>query len=372
MAAVQVRLTGGGARALALIALTLLAPARAAEPATGGGGAHSPHPRERWSWQLFGDLDYRSRGSGEGAVLSGELGLQVTAGLSDRLSFFSEWTANLVEAEDPAADAGFEVEIERIILKYERSDALRLSAGRFHTPVSHWNTVFHHGVWLQTSIDRPLIIRFENELSPAHFEGLMVEGELPLGGIGLGYTGGTGKGRGTELELGEGDSSIDGGTARVAGLSARPRAVPDLIAGLAVYSDRVRPAAGGVEFDETIETIYLAWHRASPELLSEHSRIRHRAVQGGPRFEHRASYLQLAYRLRGFSEPFKPYFRYERLEIDERDPLFAGTLSERLLTFGLRVDLTPALALKVEARRSSRPPEPRRDLALLQLAWVLD
>ena len=38
---------------------------------------------------------------------------------------------------------------------FDKSDRLKVSFGRYHTPINYWNTAFHHGQWLQTTISRP-------------------------------------------------------------------------------------------------------------------------------------------------------------------------------------------------------------------------
>src|SRR5205823_6307665 len=45
---------------------------------------------------------------------------------------------------------------------------------RFHTPLGYWNTAFHHGQQLQTSVLRPQMIDFEDNggVIPAHTVGV--------------------------------------------------------------------------------------------------------------------------------------------------------------------------------------------------------
>ncbi len=48
---------------------------------------------------------------------------------------------------------------------------------RFHNPLGRWNTQFHHGVYLQTSVSRPGLVEFEDDggIFPMHVFGLLVE-----------------------------------------------------------------------------------------------------------------------------------------------------------------------------------------------------
>jgi hypothetical protein len=54
----------------------------------------------------------------------------------------------------------FVVDVERLIIRYDFADFFKVSAGRYHTPHSFWNTEYHHGLWLQTTTARPEMIRF--------------------------------------------------------------------------------------------------------------------------------------------------------------------------------------------------------------------
>ena len=48
-----------------------------------------------------------------------------------------------------------------------------LEVGRFHTDIGYWNTAFHHGLWLQIPVERPHVLRFEDDggLVPVHWVG---------------------------------------------------------------------------------------------------------------------------------------------------------------------------------------------------------
>ena len=46
---------------------------------------------------------------------------------------------------------GFNIELERLIIRYDLNDYFKVSFGRYHTPINYWNTAYHHGAWLQTS-----------------------------------------------------------------------------------------------------------------------------------------------------------------------------------------------------------------------------
>jgi hypothetical protein len=90
-----------------------------------------------------------------------------------------------------------ESELERIQLGYEATVDTTLWIGRFHQPISAWNSKYHHGAYLQPSITRPSIENWEDEggVLPAHASGLMVDSATRLsGGDGFRYTASIGLG----------------------------------------------------------------------------------------------------------------------------------------------------------------------------------
>jgi len=70
-----------------------------------------------------------------------------------------------------------EQEIERLHVGYSTNESNLAILGRFHNPIGYWNTQFHHGTYLQSTITRPAIINFEdnNGILPTHTTGLMYE-----------------------------------------------------------------------------------------------------------------------------------------------------------------------------------------------------
>jgi hypothetical protein len=107
----------------------------------------------------------------------GTFDLYLTPQLGDRVK-------SLVElAFEYTQDEGVEFDLERIQIAYSVSDALTLWAGRFHTPFGYWNTAFHHGANLQTSISRPHFLDFEDRggVLPVHSVGIWGTGKTRLG-----------------------------------------------------------------------------------------------------------------------------------------------------------------------------------------------
>ncbi len=131
----------------------------------------------------FGDIDFSQTKHPEGprGFSLGQFVLHMTSELSPRVTFFGEisFTARSDAGTGTPAATGFNAEIERMILRFDESDRLKVSFGRYHTPINYWNTAFHHGQWLQTTILRPEMIQFGGRFLPVHFVGALVEGAVP-------------------------------------------------------------------------------------------------------------------------------------------------------------------------------------------------
>ena len=71
-----------------------------------------------------------------------------------------------------------EKEMERMQIGWLPTPSTTMWLGRFHNPLGYWNTEFHHGNYLATTITRPGIIAFEEHgrgVLPTHISGLLLE-----------------------------------------------------------------------------------------------------------------------------------------------------------------------------------------------------
>ena len=274
----------------------------------------------------------------------GQFVAHLTASLGGKVNFFGETSFT-------AHDSTFTTEVERAILRYDYNDRFKISGGRYHTPINYWNTAYHHGLWLQTTISRPEMIAGGGTFQPVHFVGLMAEGALSSSGAGLGYNVGFGNGRGKILSRAGDAGDVNGNRAWVAKLFSRPAAFPGLEAGGAVYHDRFEtPTAPDV--GELIASGYVALARETPELIAEFSHVHHRDELTDLDHNSYAFYLQAASRLPRWPD-WKPYGRIERLSGDAGDPVF-GELRTTIGTVGVRYELSDLAALKTEYRHTKR------------------
>jgi hypothetical protein len=306
----------------------------------------------------FGDVDFSAtdeHGSNSGFTL-GQFVLHVASPLSKRVAYFGELSFS-------AGPTSYTADVERSIIRYTYNDYFKLSFGRYHTPINYWNTAFHHGLWLQTTISRPEMIRFGGRFLPVHFLGMLAEGNIPSGSLGLGYEVGLGNGRaGTISRAGDADD-INSNRAWVGRIFARPTALRDLQIGGAVYRDKITPVpalTGSPTFGEWISSAQIAWTRETPELISEFANVHHRDNLTGTVYNSQAYYIQLAYRLPWEARKWKPYYRFEYTHVPSTEPLFSSTAFEVTdlvgSTAGVRFDITDFAAFKWEYRHTQHKP----------------
>src|SRR5215467_6731969 len=118
----------------------------------------------------FSDLNFAAtdQHGAKSGFTEGQFILHLSSALSSRVSYFGElsFTARTDAGTGSPAATGFNVEVERSIIRFDQSDKLKLSFGRYHTPINYWNTAYHHGSWLQTSVSRPEMVQFGGSFIP--------------------------------------------------------------------------------------------------------------------------------------------------------------------------------------------------------------
>jgi hypothetical protein len=311
----------------------------------------------------FGDLDFGANDSGtqHSGFNLGQFTLHLASPLSKRITYFGE----IAFIAQPNS---YSVELERSLIRYDYDDFFKVSFGKYHTPVNYWNTAFHHGLWLQTTISRPDMIQFGGSFLPVHFVGLLAQGSIPSGPVGLGYDAGVGNGRGPVLNRAGDSGDVNNNRAWVANLYARPPKLDGWQFGGSVYQDKitlVRPP----DFRELITSAHVIWTKESPEFLAEFANVRHRNVITSQRFDSQAFYVQLAYRLPGEAKPWKPYYRYDFIFTPHNEPVF-GDLGVERSTLGVRYDISDLAAFKAEYRNTRQPGKSRINGVFLQTSFT--
>lgn len=322
------------------------------------------------SFGLFGDVTYKDTlGADDDKFTIGQLVVHGLADFGNGFGSFFEVTIN--------SDPEWETRVERLQLFWENNDYLKLSLGRFHVPVTWWNSTFHHGAWLQTTTRRPIMVGFDSAFIPNHAIGLIAEGFIPgLEDAGVRYLAGVSGGdddshhsHDSSVMAEPVDAMADDHADSVpdnhlhsahpgpenhqlmpmAGILIRPPTLPRLQLGTVAYAEKY-------EWDLRHDVDYLAvgahavYSSERPEIIVEYVRTMHE-ISGHPgTYSSWSAYAQVAWRLAesGTAAMFKPYARVERIDLEEGDPLFDGDSDMDRALGGMRVDLTPNLALKLE------------------------
>jgi hypothetical protein len=206
------------------------------------------------------------------------------------------------------------------IIRFEQNDYLKVSFGRYHTPINYWNTEFHHGQWLQTTANRPEMTQFGGRFIPVHFLGALVEGVSPAGGFNLNYNFGLGNGRGSVISRAGDFGDNNNNRAWLVNLFARPNDPFGLQFGGSVYRDKITPV-GAPEAREWIQSGHIVWKKENPEVIAEFANVTHELIGGARPFHSQAWYVQTAYRLPDKANLWKPYYRFEYIHIPKSDPI---------------------------------------------------
>jgi len=276
----------------------------------------------------------------------GGLDLFITSQIARNLFFLNETVFEF------GAEGANILDVERVLLKYEYANWLKISGGRGHTALGYWNQRYHHGVWLQTTTDRPLLYRFEDDggILPVHFLGVEATGLLKFKAGQVTYVVNVANGRGEitdEVELIQDDNN----SKMVSGmLTFEPMFIDGLGFGANILFDNIPPNPGvagrSTQIDEIIGGIHFFWVDDPVEFIVEASIIHHNSNVEN---HHVGGYAQLAYQM----GDFKPYYRFDILEIEAGDPFFAGldgVEDTKEHTIGVRYEWFPFAAIKGEFR----------------------
>jgi hypothetical protein len=309
------------------------------------------------------------------------LDLYFSPDLGSRVRFLAE-----VVFEPDAQDQQPSFDAERLQAGYVFSKNLTAWVGRFHTPIGYYVIAYHHGMQLQTAVEKPRFLDFEDHYGvlPVHTNGLWLNGNVTLGDQRIALmawlgnsdrivTDGTGYGNGfatLDFDMHHNDNSHLAAGARVNWIASG--ALDGLQVGATVLHEKVdymgngTPAYGktggvndttpnpntGGSFSSNfmmygIHAVYEA-HKIEflNEIYSFHNS--NLAAPGNPGYTSMAGYSQLAYWINDFHAP---YIRYERAAFNLNDPYFFGQYNGLPYTkgaVGYRYSLNDSAALKFE------------------------
>ncbi len=254
------------------------------------------------------------------------------------------------------------LDLERITIGYTFSDAVKLHAGRFHTPIGYWNNAYHHGVQLQPTIERPDFLKFEDDggILPTHVVGAKLSGRVYTGVGALEYA--VMIGNGPKIDADEGVLSPNNTTDNNVGKAAAFNASisPSLLDGLRfgvsghiaeVKSTDVVPEIGTeVYVDQVIYAFAATYTRGPVSLAGEYFTINDKDELSDDDYNNSAYYGLITYAVKN---KWVPYIMYENLSVKEDDPymrsLAIGRDTEEL-TLGIRYNINYRSSVKAEYR----------------------
>jgi hypothetical protein len=275
---------------------------------------------------------------------------------------FGERVKGLVELAVEYGDDGHAaLDLERLQLGYTVNDQVTLWAGRFHSPMGLWNTSFHHGANLQTSVYHPRFIDFEDKggIVPAHSVGVWASGKTKLGAGKVSYDAylsngphitdrtldfgantddNSGKLLGFNLGYSFG-GSLNGLTVGTHGFGSTVNTYDT--ASALLNSTKVRMGGGYFGYDEN------DW-----EMVGEYYRFANTDLAGGGSRSSNAWFVQVGKTFGAIT----PFVRLEKAALNPLDNYFLSQASGRSYqrtALGLRYAVDPKASFKLEFSNTS-------------------
>jgi hypothetical protein len=256
---------------------------------------------------------------------------------------------------------GLLTDLERLQIGYTFTDSLTAWMGRFHTPYGYWNTAFHHGAQIQTSITRPRFLDFEDKggILPAHSVGLWAHGRVPAGAGKLNYDAYLANGGRITDGVIDFNAYRDDNSNKAVGGSINYEfggALSGLVVGAHALQEEMDVYDGASVQSRTRLAFtggYFVADMGGWEGIGEYYRFRNKDLSGGTGTH--ASWAAFVQVGRTFSDLWTPYYRWEKAMLDQTDAYFAAQESGRSYQrhiLGLRYALNPNTALKLEGNRT--------------------
>ena len=317
----------------------------------------------------FADVYYTSTGeqnspSGNTGFKLGNLDLYLVPNFTGRIRALMEDVVEFDDWNAPGDSNGQpSIDIERLQVGYLISDDLTVWIGRFHTPYGYWNTAYHHGAELQPTVMRPQFLGFEDHggVLPAHIDGLWAQGHTSAGPGRVTY----------DAYLGNGQRILDGAldmqnagnadshtaTGGRFGYEFLGGPADTLWVGLHAFEEEVDNFVNGVRTARTDVKVvggFVHWTPGEWEIMSEYYAFdNHTHDVIGPSRASKMWYAEADYTFFG---RITPLARVERASMCQDDGYFQyllGGKSYRRNLIGVRYDLNPQTALKLDANHTN-------------------
>lgn len=280
---------------------------------------------------------------------AGEFDLFVTSQLQEKLSFISEVVVDSDQTNN------FGIDLERFQLTYRPTKYFEISAGRFHTDIGYYNTAFHHGTWFSTATGRPFMYYWEDSggVLPVHEVGVTTTGYVPGSGkFNVHWTAEIGNGSAEVGSPNFGDGVENFASDRNHkdlnfAVYSRPEWLDGLQVGGSILHGDLLPSTGPVQkVNQTISSAYAVFINSKWEFMNEAVLLQHQ-IPDGRSYNSPMGYTQLAYRF----GKYRPYFRFQEVNIPNNDPVTAFKGRYEGPSVGLRMDFFTYAAFKLQYNR---------------------
>lgn len=317
---------------------------------------HFGRTRARYSLNFFGDFSFAAYSPSDAAheptFTLGDQDFLIRGELGNHLIATTEFSIGFGGTSEASVD------LERLHVRWQDAHFF-VEAGRVHTDIGYWNDAYHHGHWLQPTIDRPRWVRFEDEggLLPVHWVGVSAGARIDAGPGSLRVVASVGNGRGKivdDIRNGMDYSANKAVHALVeyVGLGAR-----ELRVGVSGIYDqiprqdaKVRPALPDRAIDEYILGAHVAYPGYPLVVIAEGYVITHTA--SGHTWRTYGGFGLAGYAIGMVT----PYFELSKIAgSGGSDPFFmpdpalaTGAYDVLDVIPGVRVDISPWAAVKLE------------------------
>jgi hypothetical protein len=280
----------------------------------------------------------------------GQFDLLITSRISDRVSFLAE-----TYFSNPQTGPSSFI-LTRAIIQYSLSSPFNLRFGSVHANLGYWNHAYHHGSYHQVTVSRPEIYRYDRAYLPIHSFGMEIFGVFELPHIDIEHNIGVYNGRGRTPGALPRVEDLNSQKAVSLLVTALPHAVEGLRIGASLYLDKIPPDPDPgtpnrtLSIDERILGAYWVYRNQGIELLGEVFDIYHDDQSTAKTYDTLGMYVQVGWEIGGFT----PYYRFDRINFGDNDPLYFSYFSPLLVddlsghTLGVRWDFIPWNAFKVE------------------------
>jgi hypothetical protein len=308
------------------------------------------------TFQIFGDIGFSwdnpaPKDRGHTSFFIGSLSWFFTAQVGDHFQVLWEVQGETVRG-DPADDVEFDV--ERLWGSWTFSDRLYIKFGLEHNDISRWNRLYHHGRWLEISVVRPFLARFEGSgWLPMHNTGIEFGGRFGTKSGPLYYTIIFANGRGEIVQDPQKISDRNDGKSIDLGLRWAPKGSPGLQVGIHGRMDEIPGDGTGAgaragSIDQRIATAFVSFQRGKTWLMAEYAYISDDDNTSGMTFTHHIAYVMFGYQ---YNDKWMPYIRLDVLDMEPGDPFYAPAgrdMDKWEIPVGVRYDFVSNATLKFE------------------------